>query len=82
MGCFIPKRKIRVALDAAAMQDGLSLNNQLHQGSDLTNTLLGVLLRFRQYPIPIVADIEGMFNQVKVPPEDFKCSEVSLVGKL
>ena len=56
--------------DAAAMQEGVSLNNQLHQGPDLSNSLLGVLLRFRQYPIVLVADIEGMFNHVKVPPED------------
>ena len=32
--------------------------------------MLGILLRFRQYPIALVADVEGMFNQVKVPPED------------
>ena len=71
-GLFHPqnKDKIRVVFDAAAMQDGVSLNNQLHQGPDLTNSLLGVLLRFRQYPIALVADLEGMFNQVKVPPED------------
>ncbi|XP_015765626.1 PREDICTED: uncharacterized protein LOC107344483 [Acropora digitifera] len=71
-GVFHPQKKdkIRVVFDAAAMQDGVSLNNQLHQGPDLTNSLLGVLLRFRQYPIALVADIEGMFNQVKVPPED------------
>ena len=65
------KDKIRVVFDAAAMQDGVSLNNQLHQGPDLTKSLLGVLLRFRQYPIALVADLEGMFNQVKVPPQDF-----------
>ena len=64
------KDKIRAVFDAAATQDGVSLNNQLHQGPDLANSLLGVLLRFRQYPIALVADIEGMFNQVKVPPED------------
>ena len=67
MECFIPKRKIRFVFDAAAKKDGVSLNSQLHQNSDLTNTLLGVLLRLRQYLIPIVADIEGMLNQVKVP---------------
>ena len=67
-----PKKKdeIRVVFDAAALHDGVSLNSQLRQGPDLTNSLLGVLLRFRQDPIALVADIEGMFNQVKVPPED------------
>ena len=71
-GVFHPQKqdKIRVVFDAASMHNGVSLNNQLHQGPDLTNSLLGVLLRFRQYPIALVADIEGMFNQVKVPPED------------
>ena len=62
--------KIRVVFDAASWHDGVSLNNQLLQGPDLTNNLLGILLRFRQYPIALVADIGGMFNQVKVPPED------------
>ena len=40
--------------DAATMQDGVSFNTQLHQGPHLTNSLLGVLLRFRQYPIGLV----------------------------
>ena len=62
--------KIRVVFDVASLHDGVSLNNQLLQGPDLTNNLLGILLRFRQYPKALVADIEGMFNQVKVPPED------------
>ena len=62
--------KILVAFDAASLHNAVSLNNQLLQGSDFTNSLLGILLRFRQYPIALVADIKGMFNQVKVPPED------------
>ena len=71
-GVFHPKKKdkICVVFDAAALHDGVSLNNQLHQGPDLTNSFLGVLLRFRQYPVALVADIEGKFNQVKVPPGD------------
>ncbi|XP_077869104.1 uncharacterized protein LOC144360065 [Saccoglossus kowalevskii] len=44
-----------------------SLNDCINQGLELTNKLIGVLLRFRQGPIAINADIEGMFNQVKVP---------------
>ena len=71
-GVFHPQKqgKIRVVFDVASLHDGVSLNNQLLQGPDLTNNLLGTLLRFRQYPKALVADIEGMFNQVKVPPED------------
>ena len=71
-GVFHPQKqgKIRVVFDVASLHDGVSLNNQLLQGPDLTNNLLGILLRFRQYPKALVADIEGMFNQVKVPPED------------
>ena len=70
--CVSPPKagQIRVVFDAASWHDGVSLDNQLLQGPDLTNNLLGILLRFRQYPIALVADIEGMFNQVKVPPED------------
>ena len=71
-GVFHPQKqgKIRVVFDVASLHNGVSLNNQLLQGPDLTNNLLGILLRFRQYPKALVADIEGMFNQVKVPPED------------
>ena len=71
-GGFHPQKqgKIRVVFDAASLHDGVSLNNQLLQGPDLTNNLPNILLRFREYPIVLVADIEGMFNQVKVPPDD------------
>ena len=60
-GVFHPQKKdkICVVFDAPALHDGVSLNSQLPQGPDLTNSLLGVLLRFRQDPIALVADIEG-----------------------
>ena len=69
---FHPQKqgKILVVFDAASLHNGVSLNNQLLQGPDLTNSLLVILLRFRHNRIALVADIEGMFNQVKVPPED------------
>ena len=67
------KKKVRMVFDCAAVTDGVCLNDYLHTGPDLTNKLIGVLLRFRNYPIAIVADIEAMFHQVWVSNEDIHC---------
>ena len=62
--------KIRVVFDAAAKFQGTSLNDQLLQGPDYINNLAGVLMRFRQEEVVLIADIEQMFHQVRVPAED------------
>ena len=62
--------KVRVVFDGAARFGGTSLNDNLHQGPDLLNSLTGILMRFRQGQVALSADIEGMFNQVKVTPCD------------
>ena len=49
----------------------MSLNNQLIQGPDLTNSLVGVLLCFREDPVALMADSESMFHQVPVRPDDY-----------
>ena len=64
------KKSICVVFDCASSYKGTSLNNVLLQGPDLTNSLIGVLLRFRQEPIAIMADIESMFHQARVHEED------------
>ena len=46
------------------------MNDKLLQGPDLTNSLVGVLARFRQETVTVLGDIEAMFHQVKVAPED------------
>ena len=68
-GVYHPKKpdKIRVVFDCSAKFAGTSLNDQLLQGPDLTNSLVGVLTRFRQEPVAFMADIEAMFYQVFVP---------------
>ncbi|CAB4008456.1 Hypothetical predicted protein [Paramuricea clavata] len=62
--------KVRIVFDAAAEFENNSLNKNLLQGPDRTNSLVGVLMRFRQENVGLAADIESMFHQVKVPPED------------
>lgn len=64
------KKKLRVVFDCGATFQGTSLNSQLLQGPDLTNLLVGVLTRFRKEPVVLMADIEAMFYQVRVPVED------------
>ena len=62
--------KVRIVFDCAAKFQNTSLNDQLLQGPDFTNSLVGVLLRFREERVALMADVEKMFHQVKVKPED------------
>lgn len=63
------KNKIRVVFDCSLKNNGVSLNDMLLKGPDLTNNLVGVLLRFREERIAVMADVEAMFLQIKIPPE-------------
>ena len=56
--------------DCAAKYHGVSLNDNVLQGPYLTNNLIGVLCRFRQYPVALIADMEAMIHQVCVNLED------------
>ncbi|XP_035986832.1 uncharacterized protein LOC118560169 [Fundulus heteroclitus] len=70
-GVYHPKKKkLRVVFDCGATFQGTSLNSQLLQGPDLTSLLVGVLTRFRKEPVVLMADVEAMFHQVRVPAED------------
>ena len=62
--------KLRIVFDCDTLFMGTSLNQSLMQGPDLVNSLVGVLLRFRLEPVALVSDIEAMFHQAKVRPED------------
>ena len=73
-GVYHPNKpgKIRVVFDLSADYKGRCLNRELLSGPDLTNQIVGVLLRFREEQIAVMGDIEAMFHQVKVPKD--QCS--------
>ena len=51
----------------------MSLNDCLLQGPDLTNSIVGVLTRFREDHVALMGDVESLFHQVIVPPEQYDC---------
>ncbi|XP_034052757.1 uncharacterized protein LOC117533237 [Gymnodraco acuticeps] len=70
-GVYHPHKpgKIRVVFDCSARFQETSLNDHLLTGPDLTNTLIGVLCRFRKGPVAIMCDVERMFHQFHVTKE-------------
>ena len=61
--------KTRMVLDCSSEFKGKSSNHELMSGPDLTNQIVGVLLRFREEEVAFMEDIEAIFCQVKMPPE-------------
>ena len=72
-GVYHPvKKKFRTVFDCSAKSDGISLNSKLIQGPDPSNSLVGVLARFRIGKIAFMADIETMYYQVRIPEKHSK----------
>ena len=59
-----------MVFDLSAKYKGICLNDALLKGPDLLTSLIGILIRFRQHAVPVVADVEKMFHQVRVKPSD------------
>ena len=62
--------KIRIVYDASAKSEGPSLNQCLHAGPKFHQRITDLLLRFRVFPVAVVADIEKAFLMVQVAEED------------
>ena len=61
--------KYRMVFDFAAKFKGRCLNEELIQGPNLANLMIGVILRFRKEEVAYMADIESMYHQVQVPED-------------
>lgn len=63
--------KLRVVFDGScASSSGISINDKLRNGPTIQDDLFLILARFRKFPIAYAADIEKMYRQVLVYPED------------
>ena len=65
---FHPQKqgKVRVVFDATAKYKDKSLSKELFTGPGLLNSLVAVLLRFRNHKTALVGDGEAIFHQVRV----------------
>ncbi|XP_033314586.1 uncharacterized protein LOC117213342 [Bombus bifarius] len=69
--------KLRVVFDGSApTTTGVSLNDVLHTGPKLQDDLFFILLRFRSHQYVITGDVEKMYRQFLVRPEDRKFQQI------
>ncbi|KAH8334836.1 hypothetical protein KR067_001133, partial [Drosophila pandora] len=65
--------KLRVVFDASATTtSGKSLNNLLRIGPTVQSELLSILLRFRSYQYVFTSDVEKMYRQIMIHPDNRK----------
>ena len=62
--------KVRIVFDCSAKCKGISLNDVIHAGPKLQRELFDVLIRFRCNPVALVCDIQEMYLQIEIEPED------------
>lgn len=62
--------KVRLVWDAAATVNGISLNTELLKGPDMLVPLPRVICHFRERPVAFGGDIQEMYHQIRIRPED------------
>nr|XP_054771658.1 uncharacterized protein LOC129279581 [Lytechinus pictus] len=68
-----PEKKstpIRIVFNSSASYQGHRLNEYWMKGPDLLNSLVGVLLRFRENEVALCGDISKMYHRVSIPEID------------
>ena len=61
---------MRVVFECSCTYRGTSLNKVLLQGPNLLNNLIRILCRFHREHVAFIGDIEHMFHQFQVSPQD------------
>ena len=63
---------MRVAFDGSAKSDKstVSINECSEKGPNLVPHLFDIAVKFREYPIAVIADIKKAFHQIQINPED------------
>ncbi|XP_043240250.1 uncharacterized protein LOC122390886 [Amphibalanus amphitrite] len=65
--------KVRLVLDAAARSQDRCLNDYLMRGPDFSNSIPGIICRWREKPIAVTSDVKAMFSQILVRDQDRAC---------
>ncbi|XP_018358679.1 PREDICTED: uncharacterized protein LOC108758300 [Trachymyrmex cornetzi] len=69
--------KLRVVFNGSSKTStGVSLNDLLHVGPKLQNELFDVLIWYRQFRYVFSSDIEKMYRQIKIHPDDWKFQRI------
>ena len=69
--------KLRVVFDASAMTtNGSSLNNEMLVGPKLQDDIQPLLIRFRCPKIAFTGDIQKMYRQILIHPDDCKYQKI------
>ncbi|XP_033212264.1 uncharacterized protein LOC117169865 [Belonocnema kinseyi] len=69
--------KLRVVFNGSAKTNtGLSLNDKLMVGPTIQSDIVSLILKFRLHNYVITADIEKMYRQIHVRPEDRKYQRI------
>lgn len=69
--------KMRVVFDASCKTSkGTSLNDILRVGPTIQQDLFSIMLRFRTHKVAFIADINKMYRQVNIHPQDYNYQRI------
>ncbi|XP_033643441.1 uncharacterized protein LOC117303376 [Asterias rubens] len=72
-GVLRPESKstpLRIVFNSSATYHGQCLNDYWYKGPDLLNNLFGVIMKFRENEVAVIADISKMYHQILIPERD------------